>query len=269
MRILLLGASGLLGGVLYQQLSRHHEVVGTTTRHITGLHRLDLTDPTAIEHACAGTFNLVVHCAGIVDLHRAEQEPALTERVHVRATEELVATTATKIVYFSTDNVFSGRAPRYIESDLTGPVSVYGRTKLAAERIILRRKDNLVIRVPLLFGFSPWSTKFIDRFRAASTPAVIDVVTNPLYLPDIAEHLTRLWSMSGIVHVGGATAMSRFEFMNAIRAGLHLPTDIVAIRNSDIDPTGLRPPRLVLESARHPLVGRPVTEAIEDMRNHV
>ncbi|MGY1943936.1 SDR family oxidoreductase [Nocardia asiatica] len=269
MRVLLLGASGLLGGVLYQHLSRTHDVVGTTTRPIAGLHRLDITNPNAVRRLGAGSFDLVVHCAGLVDLRRAEQEPSLAEAVHVRATEDLLAATRTKIVYFSTDNVFAGTAADYVESDPTAPLSVYGRTKLAAERVILSRDDNCVIRVPMLFGVSPWSTKFLDRFRQPHTPAATDVVTNPVYLPDVADNLARLSARSGLVHFGGATTATRFEIMQTVCAALRLPTRVVPVRNRDLDPDGLRPPRLVLASARHSLIGRPLEDAVKDLAGHV
>ncbi|WP_040801814.1 SDR family oxidoreductase [Nocardia higoensis] len=269
MRILLLGATGLLGGVLYQHLNRTHDVVGTTTRPVAGLHRLDITDRSAVNRIRPATFDTIVHCAGLVDLYRAEQDPALAEAVHVKATEHLLTTTSAKIVYFSTDNVFSGTAASYTESDPAGPISVYGRTKLAAEQIVLNHGGNCVIRLPMLFGMSPWSKKFLDRFRKPRTPAATDVVTNPVYLPDIAANLPLLWSMSGLVHFGGATTASRLEIMDTVRRGLGLRTRVEAVGNREFDPDALRPPRLVLASQRHSLIGRPLEDAVKDMAEHV
>jgi dTDP-4-dehydrorhamnose reductase len=264
-RILLLGASGLLGGVLHQHLSRSNQVLGTSTRSIPGLMSLDLNRPAELDRLLREPVDLVVHAAGVVDLAAAERDPARAERVHVTATEQLVSGTAAKIVFVSTDNVFPGTADRYVETDDPGPRSVYGRTKLAAEQLVLAAGGNVVIRLPFLFGYSPHSSKFVDRFARPRTPAVADVVTNPVYLPDVAAALPRLWEMTGIVHFGGATTVSRFEFMDAARRSLGLATEVVAIRNSVIDPAGLRPGRLVLASARHSLCGRPLAEALADM----
>lgn len=269
MRILLIGATGLLGGVLYEHLGRQHEVLGTTTRNVEGFRQLRLEDEEQLRRLAGSAIDLVVHAGGLVDLAGAEHDPALAERVNVTSTEQLVAHTSAKIVYFSSDNVFPGTAPSYVETDDPAPVSVYGRTKLAAEKIVLRRPENLVVRVPLLYGTSPWSTKFIDRFSGRRTTAMTDVITNPVYLPDLADCLPRLWDNTGIVHFGGTDAVTRLDFMTAVQRGLGLDTVVVPVRNSEVDPSGLRPARLVLRSARHGMTSRPVQDAVADMADRI
>ncbi|MGH3935082.1 MAG: NAD-dependent epimerase/dehydratase family protein [Pseudonocardiaceae bacterium] len=72
-RILLLGASAYVGGGIWTSLSARHEMVGTCSRReVDGLVRLDLRDEPALATLLRDGFDLVIHCAGVVDLATAE-----------------------------------------------------------------------------------------------------------------------------------------------------------------------------------------------------
>ncbi|GAA2266094.1 MULTISPECIES: SDR family oxidoreductase [Kitasatospora] len=267
MRILLLGASGFVGGGLWTALADRHEVVGTfATRRVPGLVPLDLRDERALALlAGEGGFDLVVHAAGLVPLEAAESDPVLAHALNVRPVEVLLDSlrgSAAKLLLLSSDNVFDGTRPRYTEDDPRSPVNVYGRTKAAAEDLLLADGTHLVVRIPLVFGRSPWADTFLARMAGPRTAAQTDLVCAPLYLPSLAPALTRLWDRTGVVHYGGREVVTRFELMSRVQRALGLPTRVVPVRDREIHPDCRRPPRLVLRSARHSLEGPDLDSAL-------
>ncbi|MGW6916357.1 SDR family oxidoreductase [Kitasatospora sp. NPDC054939] len=257
-RILLLGASGYVGGGLWASWARRHEVVGTfATRPAPGLVPLDLGDEPRLAALAADGFDLVVHAAGLVPLEAAEADPALAHRLNVRPVQvllEAVRGTGAKLVLLSSDNVFDGTRARYTEDDVRAPVNVYGRTKAAAEDLLLAEGGHLVVRIPLVFGRGPWANGFLARLERPVTAARTDLVCAPVYLPSLGPALERLWERTGVVHYGGGDVVTRFALMSAVQRALDLPTRVVAAAGAE-DGAAPRPPRLVLRSTRHGLLG--------------
>lgn len=255
MRILLLGASGYLGGVLYRALATDHEVVGTARRATPdGLVALDLLDSPALADLARQGFDLVIHAAGVVDLAVAEADPPAATAVNAGSVAVLVAAlagSAGRIVLLSSDNVFDGTQEHYTELDPPGPINTYGRSKLAAEQALAADPRHTAVRLPLIYGASPWSARFMDRFTGEQTPAQTDVVCAPIYLHAIPEALSQVWDFPGIVHLGGPEVVTRFGLMSRIAEALALPTRVVPVRNDDVSPGYRRPKRLVLRSVRH------------------
>ncbi|MFE2106243.1 SDR family oxidoreductase [Kitasatospora sp. NPDC059463] len=264
LRILLLGASGFVGGGLWSHLASRHEVVGTyATRPAPGLVRLDLRDESRLAALAADGFDLVVHAAGLVPLEQAEADPELAHRLNVRPVEVLldaVRGSAAKLVLLSSDNVFDGTREQYTEADLRAPVNVYGRTKAAAEDLLLAEGGHLVVRIPMVFGRGPWANTFLARLAGPATAARTDLVCAPVYLPSLGPALTRLWDRTGVVHYGGADVVTRYELMSRVRRALALPTRVVPAEHDG--PGCRRPPRLVLRSTRHGLLGPGLDEAL-------
>ncbi|MFE7489979.1 SDR family oxidoreductase [Kitasatospora sp. NPDC057541] len=265
-RILLLGASGFVGGGLWSHLAPRHAVVGTyATRATPGLIRLDLRDEARLAALAADGFDLVVHAAGLVPLEAAEADPALARLLNVRPVEVLLDAlrgSAAKLVLLSSDNVFDGTRARYTEADPRSPVNVYGRTKAAAEDLLLAEGGHLVVRLPLVFGRGPWANTFLARLAAPTTPARTDLVCAPVYLPSIGPALARLWHRTGVLHYGGADVVTRFELMSRVQRALDLPTRVVPVRGPQAHAECPRPPRLVLRSTRHRLLGPALDTAL-------
>jgi dTDP-4-dehydrorhamnose reductase len=267
-RILLLGASGLAGGVLWRDwTAAGHDVLGTRHRGDgpSRFVRLDLLDDAALWKLVEGPFDLVVHAAGMVDLATVQARPELAWRTNVRSVgvllEALAGSTA-KLVFLSSDNVFDGTRDTYDERDEPSPINVYGETKAAAERLVAGVPGHLVVRIPMLFGASPFSDKFLARFAGERTPAQTDVVCAPLYLPSLGSGLQRLWHHVGLVHYAGAQVLTRFELMSRIQRALGLDSEVVPVRDADARTAVRRPPRLVLRSERHDLQGPGLDEAL-------
>lgn len=267
MLILLLGASGFAGGALWQQLVGRHDVVGTRmSRDVSPFVPLDLGDEHAVrEMVRSRPWDLIIHAAGLVELGKAEAAPDLAWRLNVRSVEILVdavGPSGAKLVYLSSDNVFGGTADSYCESDPPSPINIYGETKVAAERVVQGDPRHLIVRIPILYGTSPWSAKFLDRFAGATTPAQTDVICTPLYLPSFAAALPQLWDRSGVLHCAGRQIANRFELMSTVQRELELDTCVVPVRDEQMASGHRRPKRLVLRSERQPIQGPGLAEAM-------
>ena len=145
MKILLLGADGQLGYELHRSCAPLGDILPYTfTGKLAGRQscgQVDFGQEGALEalvreHKPGLVLNAVAHTA----VDRAEDEPALSERVNAGAVGELAEACRkadATLVHYSTDYVFDGKSKRPIrEDDPTGPINVYGATKLAGEEAI-------------------------------------------------------------------------------------------------------------------------------------
>ncbi len=264
MRILLIGASGFLGGVLWRYLRSRHEIVGTCYHGTQpDLISLDVRDKNSLSKLVNQSFDLILYTAGLISIETCEDNPQLAWSLNVEPLQVLKRISNTKIIYFSSDNVFSGEKDDYLESSQPSPINMYGWSKLAGESVLDNK--HLIIRLPFLFGRSPRADKFLLRFRGPVTPVQENLWFNPIYLPDVALNLERLWHFTGIVHLGGPDVISRYAFFHLVQQYLDLPTQIQCI--SQMAGSRLRRPRHpILRSNRHTFVSRSVIDALIDLR---
>lgn len=212
--LLVTGGSGTLG----RALSRACEARGVAFRATTHA-ELDVTDEAAVERALDETnARAVVNASGYVRVDDAERDEAACIRANAHATAVLARACARrgkKLLVFSSDLVFGGdkRAP-YVERDPTDPRSVYGRSKVLAEREALSTcPDAIVVRTSAFFG--PWDeANFVTRaLRALSRGETVKAstcVVSPTYVVDLAEASLDLLASSerGVFHLANRGAIS-------------------------------------------------------------
>ncbi|KFN41741.1 hypothetical protein N790_12300 [Arenimonas malthae CC-JY-1] len=145
MKILLLGANGQVGHELRSALAPLGEVVATTRSGQlpdgTACETADLSEPGTLPALVSRLApGLVVNAGAYTAVDRAEDEPALAFRVNAEAPAALARACADAgigLVHFSTDYVFDGSQTRpWREDDPTGPLGVYGASKLAGEQAV-------------------------------------------------------------------------------------------------------------------------------------
>jgi dTDP-4-dehydrorhamnose reductase len=150
--VLLTGGSGQLGSELNELLSPVAEVIAP------GRKDLDLTDPASIRSAVRSIRpRWIVNPAAYTAVDKAESEPDLAYTVNAEAVEVLgqeARSIGAAVLHFSTDYVFSGEGDRpYREEDLTGPLGVYGASKLAGEERLARSGAGFItLRTSWVFG---------------------------------------------------------------------------------------------------------------------
>jgi dTDP-4-dehydrorhamnose reductase len=160
MRVAITGSAGLFGQGLVAAFSTRHDVFPLTRADA------DITDAGSIRTALERIRpDLVVHSAGIPDIDVCEADPASAFRVNYQGAcnvAEAARSLGAGLAHISTDAVFDGRKlTPYVETDPTGPITVYGQSKLQAEQAAKTLERHWIFRVPVLFG--PGKINFIEK----------------------------------------------------------------------------------------------------------
>lgn len=234
MRVVVTGATGLLGGWLVAELaSRGDDVTafGGPSREENGL---DVTDGVAVSAAIAAARpEAVIHAAALSAMSDCARDPALAQRINVEGTANVARAcrdARARLVHVSTDLVFDGEHAPYTESSPTAPTSIYGRTKVDAEREAMQA-DGVVVRVSLLFGPTRTTRRGffdqqLDMLRHGVRLRLFDDEwRTPLSLRAAAEALSAIArsDVNGVLHVGGPERLSRWEMGLALAGALDLP----------------------------------------------
>jgi dTDP-4-dehydrorhamnose reductase len=228
--VLVTGGSGTLGWILSKLLAPQCRVVATfcsnpcTPDGVEGV-RVDLEDRASLEQTLAGYRPaVIVHLAAVTNPDRCEAEPGIAGRVNLEATSQITAFAAragSKLLFASTDLVFDGKQGGYTEQDEARPLSVYGATKLKAERTVLTACPGaFVFRSSLIYGFgSPVSKTFfsgvLEQLRQGRPMRLFtDQRRNPVLVDDLARaiQIAIEKDLGGLYHVGGPAAVTRYEF---------------------------------------------------------
>jgi dTDP-4-dehydrorhamnose reductase len=265
MRILITGASGLLGLNLALELANRHTVYGVTNRYALHTKRFitiqtDLRTPGAVESVLEITRpDWVIHCAALADLDACEADPELASQLNTELPRNLashVARGGARLVHISTDAVFDGVRGDYNEVDAPNPLSVYARTKWEAERTVAEADPQAIIARVNLFGWSLTGKRSLAEFFFYNLTAkkqvmgFTDVYFCPLLVNDLAEILTSMLEkkLQGLYHVVSRAPASKYEFgvMLARRFGL----DASLIAPSSVNDAGLKAARSPLLTLR-------------------
>jgi dTDP-4-dehydrorhamnose reductase len=287
MRCLVLGGTGMLGQrVVREARSRGWAALGLARS------QGDVTDRARLL-GWAGAFRpeLVVNCAAHTKVDACETEPerafAINEEGAANAAE-LADAAGARLVHVSTDYVFpgDGTAP-YPEDATTGPLSVYGRSKLAGEARVLAsaaaaaENRALVVRTSWLFGpggpnFVATMVGFIEAGRLPLR-VVDDQVGCPTYTGFLARALLDLAALgaTGIVHYRNREAVSWYAFAVAIARLWQPEAQVVPVTTAEFTRPAPRPAYSVLDVGRfEQLAGRRVeswewglVETLADLRD--
>lgn len=289
MRILVTGASGLLGGRLATLLSARHEVTGLTRRHQAprGLDCLsaDLAEPGALAPVLARARpEAVVHCAALADAEVCEREPERAARDNEIATLNLAracASADSRLIVISTDLVFSGQAAFSAESVRPAPVMEYGRSKLRTEGAAERACPEVVLlRVALVCGRGHGprlsaSESIAVRLRRGETVTLFEdewrTPVDPESVAGAIEAILVRPRTRGLFHIGGPERLTRFELGLRVAGVLGLDPSLL-LRASQASHNGA--PRARDVSLDHGRARaeldwspRPLEEAVREGRN--
>lgn len=191
--ILVTGASGQLGHDVVEELKRRGLEWNAPSSE-----EMDITDPDAVMEWIQGACpQAVIHCAAYTAVDRAEDEPDLCMEANVQGTRNVARAcfdVGAKMAYISTDYVFdgSGEAP-WDTDDRTGPLNVYGASKLEGERMVRAILDEyFIVRISWVFGKN--GNNFVKTMlrlgRERETLSIVaDQWGSPTYTKDLAPLL--------------------------------------------------------------------------------
>ena len=186
---LIVGSNGQLGRELSSRLP---------DAILTDVEELDITDSRAVKSFVNKNkeIDAIINCAAYTAVDRAEDDVAMANKINVGGPKNL-AMTGIKLVHISTDYVFDGTGHRpYQPEDKTNPLSIYGKTKLAGEKAVLKFSDcGIIIRTAWLY--SPYGNNFVKTMQRLgaerkSINVVADQIGTPTYAGDLADAIVKI-----------------------------------------------------------------------------
>ena len=274
-RVLVTGAAGMLGSQVLLSMPDGESAVGTDLREAPGVAvvGVDLADADQVAALFAehGPFDGVIHCAAYTAVDLAEEEPEVARRVNAEACGVLAAECAragARLVVVSTDFVFDGeKGAPYTEDDATGPLSVYGATKLEGEQLALAAHPGgtCVVRTQWLYG--PRGKHFPRTIEAlARERDELKVVSDQVGSPTSTLELSpALWDVlrrgePGVYHAACEGSCSWYELACAVVVLCGIESvKVLPCTTEDFPRPARRPRASVLDCARlTALRGRPL-----------
>jgi dTDP-4-dehydrorhamnose reductase len=286
-RVLILGATGMLGHTLMRELdgSEAHEVFGTARQvdliresfpshlmdHVfTGIDARDVGAVTELLKRLEPS--IVVNCIGVI-----KQDPAVTDAVNTITLNALLphllvrecAGIGARLIHISTDCVFSGHGGGYVETDNPDPVDFYGRSKLLGE---VTAPPALTLRTSTIGHELESARQLVDWFLSQS--GAVNGFTGAIYSGLTTTELARLLTsvifprndLVGLLHVA-STPISKYELLSIIADEYKWTGEIVPFDEYVCDrslsaevlfsKTGYRPPpwRQMIEEMHHSVTG--------------
>ena len=253
MKVSVIGGTGLLGQAIASAW-RGDELV------LAGSRDVDIRDLRQVESfLSAHRPDWVVLAAAISQVDRCEQNPELSEQVnHAGAVHvaEACHKQGARMMFLSTDYVFDGskRSP-YEVDDPVAPLSVYGRTKAAAEKDVRRiLPRSCIVRVSWLFGAEKkcFANTVLDWAESGEPVRVLaGQVSIPNYSHDVARALAALAHAGGegTVHVTNPTAVSRYDFSRELLRAAGLKVEVKPAMVEDVKWAAARPRYSALSDA--------------------
>ena len=218
-KLLLIGASGLLGNKIYQLAEDRYEVYGTYNSHKPKLKntlRLDVTEKGYVSKLMRDIRpDLVIDTHALSNVDYCELHPEDAWKINVEGTKNIAESckvNGCKYIFISTDYVYDGyKTTTYSEKDKPHPINYYGRTKLIAEKVIeALDMDYIIARTAVLFGTSdsfdklPFSSWAIQQLKLKNKiKVVIDQYSNPTLVDSLGEFLLSLYEKdrSGVFNI--------------------------------------------------------------------
>ena len=257
MRILLTGAAGMLGrDVASAADAGGHELIAFSHGE------LDVTDGDAVVGAIAAAAPAaVVNCAAWTDVDGAEERAEEAMAVNGAGAGNVArgaAQAGAWMIHVSSDYVFDGeRRTPYVESDVPGPRSQYGRGKLAGERAVASAapESHTIVRSSWLFGAGGRCFP-ATILRAGAQRDRLTVVDDQVGCPTFTGHLAPALlalaeePVAGVVHVAGGGSCSWYEFAREVVRLAGLGCDVVPGTTAELARPAPRPAYSVLGTER-------------------
>lgn len=247
MRIIVTGSNGQLGSdVMIQLKNNGAEAV------VADIDTVDITDAAAVEKFIAESgADGVIHCAAFTNVDAAESEKELCEKINSEGTLNLARSCekhGMKLLYTSTDYVFSGEGNEPFEADSPkSPCNFYGQSKLDGENAVLKNcSKHFIVRISWVFGEN--GKNFVKTMLRLSKEkseisVVCDQIGSPTYTKDLAKLLCEMIATEkyGVYHATNENYCSWAEFASAIMEYSGAETKIIPISSEEYKSAAVRP----------------------------
>lgn len=221
MKVMILGANGMLGKAMLKALEAYYTVIPMDRRHI------DITYPEQMREGIKrGKPVIIINCAGFTHVDGCEKEKELAFTANGEALKNMALICkeeGIKLVSISTDYVFDGEKDTpYVEDDPPNPINIYGSSKLLGETYVRDLLNSyLLIRTQWLFGKG--GRNFVDSILRQAVEkkefyVVEDQWGSPTYTKDLAEAIKTTIDLNaeGIYHIANSGITNWYLFARKI-----------------------------------------------------
>ncbi len=228
-KILLFGGTGLVGSTFINYSKDIFEIFYTYNNNRINFDKTTsykinlLTENKKISSIINNSKpNIIIHTVAYPSVDFCEANHELANELHVNATKTIVDSAIknnSKVIFLSTDAVFEGELnKKYNESDTPKPINYYGITKLNAEKIVLEKPNNVVLRTAVVYGwheksrFTNWILEYLGQNKTVDP--FVDQFNTPTLVDDLAKSMIKIIEKdtSGLFHATGKTCLNRYEF---------------------------------------------------------
>ncbi len=273
MKVLIIGAEGMLGHDLVDVLGDENEISTTT------IYTLDITDiDKTVKTIKEINPDVVVHAAAFTDVNGCESNQDTAYNVNVLGTRNVAVASSqadSALVYISTDYVFDGeKGSSYHEYDQPNPLSVYGKTKYLGEVYIRDILNKFyIVRTSWLYGFhgNNFVTTMLNLAKTNDTLSVVnDQIGSPTYTLDLANAIAELIKKPryGIYHITNSDSCSWYEYACEIFDMAGIDIEVKPVTTEEYPQPAPRPKYSVLENYNWKMEGlkeiRSYKEALKD-----
>lgn len=229
MKLLITGASGLLGINLALEAMDEHEVIGVDRGKLKSapfpVIKTNFFNTNAFEPMLDSTKpDWVINCAALANLDECEKHPDQAKILNTDLPRELAIACAKrniKFIHLSTDAVFDGtKEGAYTEDDAPNPQIIYSQTKLDGERAVQQANPQAIVARVNFFGWSLGGRRSLGEFfvnnlsEGKNVNGFTDVIFCPMWVNHLAQTLVAMLEkdLHGLYHVVGAQAMNKYQF---------------------------------------------------------
>lgn len=242
MRLLIIGASGLVGNSIREEAAKqNHTVLGTyLTYSLDDLKKLDYGDEKEVKAMLNDFLPDIVICpAGKTNVDWIEQNPEEGYKINVLNLNILLKVCASRDIpfaFFSSDYIFDGKSGPYKEEDIPNPLNYYGKHKLECETMIktLIPKKYFIFRTTWVFGYEAQEKNFVysvvkNLNLGKEMKAPKDMFSTPSYSLDVAKSVIQIINKGsyGTFNVTGDEYISRYNFAKKIATVFGLDTSLL------------------------------------------
>ena len=233
MKIIILGASGLVGSncLRYFKTKEELSVVGTyfsyQAKDTVKFNTLELDDPENFDIEGLQP-DVILHCGALTWVDYCEEHPDESYQKTVESTKNAILLAKkynSKLVYISSDYVFDGKEGPYTEDGPINPISIYGKHKLEAEKLVQELDSHLILRITNVYGDEERNKNFISRMldnvkksEEMEIKLPSDQYATPINAADIARSLYLLLKdgKTGIYNIAST------DFVNRVQLAVHV-----------------------------------------------
>ena len=195
--ILLLGGTGTLGSaIIRSKIFPNLKHPSKKTLNILKKNKIE-------KYLLNNNINLILHCAGLARVKECQLNKNKAKKINIDGTQNIVKSILKikksnkkdiKLVFISSDAVYSSTKGNYKENDRLSPYNIYGWTKVEGEKIVKKLKDYMIIR-----------TRFYDKKKIPFKYSATNIYTSSLEVSKLVKYISMLIKkkFQGIINVGG------------------------------------------------------------------